>query len=109
MPTGLAVDGEKGLKEIRKREIIPQPPVLRVIATVISFIFHPVFVPVYVVGFLVYIHPYLFAGFSDWDKSMKFILAFVNFTFFPLVTVLLLKALQFIESIKLETQRARII
>src|SRR5438876_3045525 len=109
MPARLAVDSQNQLQEFRKNEFPPQPARFRFAAKVISIIFHPVFVPIYVIFFLVYIHPYLFAGFSSENKSIAMIQAFVMFTFFPVVTVLLLKALKFINTIYLQTQKDRII
>jgi len=109
MSARLAVDSQNKLEELREKGYSPQPAVLRIAAKIISFIFHPVFVPVYIMCFLVYIHPYLFAGFSNQNKSIAMIQAFVMFTFFPVVTVLLLKALKFINTIYLYTQKDRII
>ena len=109
MPARLAVDSQNELQEFRETGLPPQLAGFRLAAKIISFIFHPVFVPVYVVGFLIYIHPYLFAGFSGWNKSIAMIQAIVMFTFFPVVTVLLLKALKFINTIYLHTQKDRII
>lgn len=109
MTTRLAVNEQNQMQEIRENQFPTQPMAIRIIAKVVSYIFHPVFVPLYVIGFMVYIHPYLFAGLSDFDKLKIFIQSFVNFTFFPLVTVLLLKGLNFIDSIYLRTQRDRII
>ena len=59
--------------------------------------------------FALYVHPYLFTGYSSFIKIRIFAQAAVNFTFFPLVTVLLLKGLNFIDSIYLRTQKDRII
>jgi hypothetical protein len=109
MSARLAIDSQNQLQEFREGEYLPQPVTLRIAAKIISFIFHPVFVPVYVVCFLVYIHPYLFAGFSSRNKSIAIIQALVMFTFFPIVTVMLLKALKFIKTIYLHTQKDRII
>jgi hypothetical protein len=109
MPARLVIDSQSQLQEFRETGLPQQPAGLRIAAKIISYIFHPVFIPVYVVGFLVYIHPYLFAVFSGWNKSITMIQAFVMFTFFPIVTVLLLKALKFINTIYLLTQKDRII
>lgn len=103
------VDGQNQLHEIRGANVVQQPFILRLAATIVSYIFHPVFVPVYVIYFLVYIHPYLFAGFADIQKFRTVMMAVVSFTFFPLVTVLLLKGLKFIDSIFLRTQKDRVI
>lgn len=109
MNTKLMADGQNQLQEIREPYFPQQPAVLKAFAKVISVIFHPVFVPVMVVWFLVNVHPYLFAGFSGLQKLRTVMMAVVSFTFFPLVTVLLLKGLKFIDSVYLRTQKERII
>jgi hypothetical protein len=78
-------------------------------AFIISVLFHPLFVPLYIVGFLVYIHPSYFAGVSDHNKLSAVLIAALNAVFFPLITVLLLLALKFIDSIFLHSQKDRII
>ena len=109
MSTGFIVDERNQLKEIRNADFPPQPAAIRLGAKVISYIFHPVFVPLYIVLFMVYVHPLIFAGFSDFDKSRTVMMAALMFTFFPVVTVLLLKALKFINTFHLSTQKDRII
>jgi len=101
-------DDPKAL-HIRQHTNPQQPAVLRIAATIISYVFHPVFIPLYVTWFLLYIHPYLFAGFTARDKTNVMLQAFVMFTFFPIITVLLLKGLKFIESFHLSSQKDRII
>ena len=81
----------------------------KIFATGISYIFHPVFVPLYVCLFLVYIHPAAFSGFSDAEKKQTTLIVTLNLVFFPLFSVVLLKAVGFIESIYLRTQKDRII
>ena len=109
MSTRLLVDGQNQLHEVRKTGFPQQPAGIRAAAKIISYIFHPVFVPVYIVWFLLFIHPWLFAGFTNRDKILVMLQAFVMFTFFPVVTVLLLKALKFINSFHLVAQKDRII
>jgi hypothetical protein len=109
MNTRLMVDGQNQLHKIKEGSVLQQPAALRFIANIVSYIFHPVFVPVMVIWFLVYIHPYLFAGFADVQKFRTVMMAVVSFTFFPLVTVLLLKGLKFIDTIFLRTQKDRVI
>jgi hypothetical protein len=104
MQTRLIVDNKNQLVE----ENISLP--LKWVAKIISYIFHPVFVPMYVVAFLAFVHPYLYAGFHPVLKKTAVMgAAFMAFTFFPLITVLLLKGLKFIDSIQLHTQKDRII
>jgi membrane-associated HD superfamily phosphohydrolase len=110
MRTSLIVDRENQLLEVRKPYFPKQPVVVRVIAKIISWIFHPVFTPVMVIWFLVYIHPYLFIGVPAPVKGIPiFGAAVVAYTLFPLVTVFLLKGLNFIDNIYLRTQKERII
>ncbi|MCX6317525.1 MAG: hypothetical protein NTW29_09560 [Bacteroidetes bacterium] len=109
MSSSLMVNEQEGLQEVRTAYFPTQPAPLRVLARLISWIFHPVFVPVMVIWFLVYVHPYLFAGFSAEQKFRTVMMAAISFTFFPLITILLLKGLKFIDSIYLHTQKERVI
>ena len=84
-------------------------PGLRIPAAFFSFIFHPVFVPLYVIAFLVYVHPSFFSGFSEKARMQTVIISALNLVMFPLVSILLLKALGFIDSVFLRTRKDRII
>jgi len=76
----------------------------------LSWIFHPVFQPVMLIGFLIFSDTsILFLGFKATQKWMILSQAFTLYTFFPLVTVGLLKAVGFLESVQLRTQRERVI
>ncbi len=74
-----------------------------------SYCFHPVFIPVYFTLFLLYIHPSAFSGFSALEKRQTLLIVLLNLVFFPLISVLLLKAVGFIDSLMLRTQKDRII
>ncbi len=87
----------------------PHSFAIRVPAIILSWIFHPIFIPVYVITFMVYLHPTYFAGFSQQAKQQTLLVVLLNMVFFPLLSIVLLKALGFIESIYLHTQRDRII
>ncbi len=78
-------------------------------AQLLSYIFHPIFIPIYVVAFFVYVHPSYFSGFSEKSKMQTIIITAVNVVIFPLLTILLLKALGFIGSIFLNTKKDRIV
>ena len=86
----------------------PTHPALRTLAKVISVFFHPLFIPVYVSWFLIYVYP-IFPAFTARDKGIFLVRFLVMYTVFPLATVLLAKGLGFIESIYLNTQKDRII
>lgn len=81
----------------------------KIFANFFSYLFHPVFIPLYVTFFLVYIHPSAFAGFSGEGKRQTILIVALNLVFFPLISVLLLRAVGFIDSIYLKTQKDRII
>jgi hypothetical protein len=82
---------------------------VRWFAHVVSFLFHPLFVPVYIALFLLYIHPLLFAGYTDVMKIRLTATIFVNLTMLPAITVLLCWRLKFIDNLYMETQKERII
>ncbi len=96
---------EKDMEIIREK----QHPVLMVLGNFFSYIFHPIFIPIYAIAFLVYVHPSYFTGFSDKRKLMTVIISTVNLVMFPLLSVLLLRAVGFIDSIFLRTRKDRII
>jgi hypothetical protein len=83
-------------------------PIIKIAAKVVSYIFHPLFIPVYIGYFFIYILR-IFPQFTEWDKTKLLISFTVNYTVLPLVTILLTKGLGFISSIYLKTQRDRII
>lgn len=82
---------------------------LRIPAQIFSFIFHPLFIPVIATWYLAFVHLSYFTGITPHDKILILIRVAFNTIFFPGVTVLLLKAVGFIKSIFLKTQRERII
>lgn len=108
MSTQLFITSE-GLQQAEEKPPYSTRPVLKAIADVLSYLFHPVFVPLYVIAFLLFVEPFLFVGASGPEKVLTLGRAFVNYTFFPLISVLLLKGLNLISSIKLKERKDRII
>lgn len=92
-----------------EREIPPQPVGLKIAGQFFSYLFHPLFLPAYITAFLLYIHPYAFAGFGDNVKSLRLISVFLLTAFFPAFSVFLLNRLGFADSIFLSTRKERII
>lgn len=86
-----------------------QPLLVRFFAHFFSYVFHPLFIPVYITYFLAYLQPVYFAGFGDWRKLSLLLSVAINTMAFPLITVLLLKGVGFIDSVFLRTQKDRII
>jgi hypothetical protein len=81
----------------------------RIFSVFFSYLFHPVFIPLYVAWFICYIHPSAFSGFSDSQRKQVLLIIALNAVFFPLFSIVLLKAVGFIQSIRLVTQKDRII
>lgn len=75
----------------------------------ISYVFHPLFIPAYVSAYVIFIHPYAFATFDEKQKMVRLLSIFIITGFFPAVTVFLLWRLKFVDSIFLRTQKERII
>jgi len=80
-----------------------------IIAKLISYIFHPLFIPTYVFLFVQYQFPYEFAGISEWQMKLKLFSVFWMTAFFPAFAVFLLWKLKFSDNIFLRTQKERII
>ena len=85
------------------------PKYMIVLARVLSFVFHPLFVGVLMAFYLIYLHPTYFLGFSGKSKLLKLMTVINNNVFFPMLVVALLKGLGFSKSIHLSTQKERII
>ncbi len=108
MPDRLIITEENQIKEVSIPETPDQPAWVRLLAKIISYIFHPLFIPVYLAYFIMQVRSYEFAGLDDWNRTLKLLVFIVSCSFVPLVTVLLLRGLNFIDSIFLKTQKDRI-
>ncbi|UAY56556.1 hypothetical protein [Arachidicoccus terrestris] len=86
-----------------------QPVVVRVLAKVLSYVFHPLFIPTYIFGWMVLRFPYEFIGLQGHDLTLREIGVFMTTAFFPAFTVFLLWKLGFAKSIHLRYQKERII
>lgn len=88
---------------------MPQPQYLRLLGRFFSYLFHPLFIPVFVSAYLIYLHPYSFAVFDEKQKFLRLMTVFVSTALLPALTVFLLWRLKFADSILLRTQKERII
>jgi hypothetical protein len=82
---------------------------LQFFAKLVSYVFHPLFIPTYIFLFLVYQFPYEFTVPMQFQLNLKLASTFIITAFFPAFAVFLLWRLQFINSIFLKTQKERII
>jgi multisubunit Na+/H+ antiporter MnhE subunit len=81
----------------------------RIFGTLVSYVFHPIFLVPYMAAYLIYGQPSLYLGASPHDKLLRLITALLNTAFFPLFAILLAKGLGFIQSLHLKDQKDRII
>ena len=109
MPDRLIITEENQLKEVSIPETPQQPLLIQLAAKFISYVFHPLFIPLYITYFIIQIRSYQFAGISDWSNLRILLQVFVNCTFLPLASILLIRALNFIDSVFLKTQKDRIV
>lgn len=88
---------------------VPYTRWLTVPAKLISYIFHPLFIPTYIFIFLMYEVPYDFAGITTYQLELRLFSIFWLTAFFPAFAVFLLWRLKFSESIFLRTRKERIV
>lgn len=86
-----------------------QPKALRILAEIISFICHPIFMPLFMSYVIYKLYPASFAGISQKMIGQWFLNIGINALFFPVIGIVLLKALGFISSFKMKTARERTI
>jgi hypothetical protein len=72
-----------------------------------SYIFHPVFIPLFLFSYLLYVCPNSFGSNSFGQKKSLLANIILNLVFFPAFTVLLLRKLKFIESYTMENRKER--
>ena len=85
------------------------PKWLTRLAGLFSWLFHPLFLGVYMMYYIVFIHPDIFLAVSDRVRIFRFITFLVNNLFFPLLIVMLMRWLGFSGSLQMKTARERII
>lgn len=88
-------------------EIYNAPTALKIVAKVISYVFHPLFIPTYVFLFMVHTYPVEFQ-FQARPFFIQLVTIFWMSAFFPAFSVFLLWRLKFAESIHLKSQKERI-
>jgi hypothetical protein len=101
----MEITNEGTLKEEGKK----YPWAVRMMATLLGYLLHPVLIVAWVSLYLLFVNTDIFLGLDKAAKFIVFLRIFSTSVFLPLVTVLLLKALGFVSSIRLETQKERII
>ncbi len=96
----------------QKTEIIPTntyPKPLRFLASVVSYLCHPIFMPLIMTLALMNLSPNSFAGVTPKQQGMWVLMIAQTAVFFPLFSILLMKPLGFITSFHMPTTKERII
>lgn len=80
------------------------------LARFFSYLFHPVFIPTYVMAFLLFVHPYAYGGMDARTRGLRLFSVFFTTAFFPIFSVFLLWRLRlFTHSMQLKTSKERIV
>ena len=85
------------------------PKFIKIVAQVLSYLFHPLFIPTYFFLYLLQVVPFEFTSITPWQLQLKLFSVFWLTAFFPAFAVFLLWKLKFTESIFLKTKKDRII
>ena len=80
----------------------------RLSAKLISIIMHPMFMMTYVLLVLFKFNPYLFGLAGDKGQELFLITVVILSVFFPLIAVLMMKALNIIESLEMKSKEERV-
>jgi hypothetical protein len=79
------------------------------VSILLSYIFHPICLILWTTLYLLYLNPLIFIGADSEEKMLVLLRVIGTSVFLPFMTVILLKGLGFINSIRLENQKERII
>ena len=82
--------------------------VISILAQVFSVVFHPLFIPFYVVAFLINYHPSYFSGLGFYTKFELLRSTIFNTILFPAFALLVMKGLGFVKSFMLHSREDRI-
>ena len=102
--------GQHGLKKLTPRRESEISGTVRTFGHIISYVFHPLIIPTYVTCFLLFLHPLVFAGYSDKMKIFRLANVVLCTFFIPAFSVFLMWRLKrVITSLQMKTQQERII
>lgn len=86
-----------------------QPKILRFFAHILSYIFHPLFIPAYVVAVLIWLQPFNNLTIGSFYKPRMLAMVILYTAFFPGIVVFLCWRLKFIKNMYLTERTDRII
>jgi hypothetical protein len=91
------------------RENVYPSGLIRSFAQVFSFLFHPLLISTYVMGFLLYIHPAAFEGFDRHTRNLRMFSVVLFTVFFPVLSIFLAWRLRLVGKLTLESRQDRLI
>jgi len=81
---------------------------MRILANIVSYIFHPLFVLAYILGLLMVINPYVFKVQDEKAKVIFLVYTLVSLIVIPIIAILILKQVDIIKSFKMEGRMERV-
>lgn len=82
---------------------------MRVAAQIISILFHPLLLPTYTFMYVMYINPYIVGGWASPQMKIAILQVFINSFIFPVLVMVLLKGLGFVDNLELKTREERFV
>ncbi len=82
---------------------------MKQVAQIVSVIFHPLLLPTYTFLYVMYINPYIVGGWASPQMKIAIIQVFINSFIFPVLVMLLLKGLGFVDNLQLKTREERFV
>jgi hypothetical protein len=82
---------------------------IRFFAHFFSILFHPLLIPAYVMGFLIYLHPGAFEGFDQHTKNLRMFSVVLFTIFFPAFSIFLSWRLKLVKSLVLDIRQDRLV
>ena len=79
---------------------------MKISSKIISYLFHPLLMPTWMVVLLLYTNPYSFAGMP---YSVVVAIVCINTFMFPLISILLMRKLGFVEDLEMPENKQRIL
>lgn len=81
---------------------------MKIIANIISYIFHPLFILVYIMGLALMFNPYMFQIADEKAKVTFYIYSIMSIVVMPLVVIVILKQVDIIKTWSMENRMERI-